>query len=139
MSTSPQAFSDSKSPRSTATSSTAERAYDHANNLVRAVDANGMVTQRSYDALGRMITSTSSRPVLDEPPDEGDGREGGGPPPPSQPPVRPETVTWSYDDPTPGKYAIGRLAAMTDPAGITTYVISVGRRGGRGHALGSVL
>jgi RHS repeat-associated protein len=38
-----------------------------------------------------------------------------------------ETVTWTYDDPTAGKYAKGRLSSMTDPTGTTTYAYD--RRG----------
>ncbi|HYR28396.1 MAG TPA: DUF6531 domain-containing protein, partial [Thermoanaerobaculia bacterium] len=81
--------------------------YDEAGNLVTSADANGMSTERTYDALGRVISTTSA--VVASP----------DPPPPA--PTRPETVTWSYDDPTAGRYGIGRLTSMIDPAGTTLY------------------
>jgi RHS repeat-associated protein len=36
-------------------------------------------------------------------------------------------VTWGYDDTTVGRYSVGRLSSMTDPAGSTSY--SYDRRG----------
>jgi RHS repeat-associated protein len=94
--------------------------YDSAGNLRRAVDANGMATDRSYDPLGRLVTAVSSA-ASPAPPDDGDGRDGETPPPPAPLPARPEVVTWVYDDPAPGRFALGRLSSMLDPAGTTVY------------------
>lgn len=70
--------------------------YDSAGNLLTSTDANGAVTQRVYDALHRALSAASTRGTT-------------------------ETVTWTYDDPAPGRFGIGRVASMTDPAGATTY------------------
>jgi YD repeat-containing protein len=60
-------------------------------------DARGVTTTRVYDALNRVTTATSTLFP------------------------KSEVVSWSYDDPTAGRFAIGRLAAMTDPSGSTAY------------------
>jgi RHS repeat-associated protein len=78
-------------------------AYDAAGNLLTTTDANGAVTTRTYDALGRVLSSSSTRSSATE------------------------TVSWTYDDATPGNFGIGRLATMTDPTGSTTYAYD--RRG----------
>jgi RHS repeat-associated protein len=78
--------------------------YDLAGNLLTTVDANAATTTRVYDALGRTSSAASSRPG-----------------------VATETVQWQYDDPTSGRFGIGRLTQMSDPAGTTTY--SYERRG----------
>jgi len=70
--------------------------YDPAGNLIATTDANGATTTRTFDAANRVVSSTSTR---------------GG--------AASETVTWIYDDPTPGNYGLGRLATMTDPTGTT--------------------
>jgi RHS repeat-associated protein len=72
-------------------------AYDSAGNLAQMTDANGATTSRVYDALSRVTTATS---VLA---------------------TKSEVVSWSYDNPTSGRFAIGRLASMTDPSGSTAY------------------
>jgi YD repeat-containing protein len=66
-------------------------------------DANGATTQRTYDAANRPLTAVSSRAS------------------------ETETVAWTYDAATAGAYGLGRLAAMDDPAGLTTYAYD--RRG----------
>ncbi len=82
----------------------AEHAYDPAGNLVSTTDARGATTTRTYDADDRPLTSSSS--LAGEPT---------------------ETVTWTYDDPTPGGFGLGRLASMSDPSGETAYAYE--RRG----------
>jgi RHS repeat-associated protein len=72
-------------------------AYDSAGNMTQMTDANGATTTRAYDALNRVTTATSTRGSNSE------------------------VVTWSYDDPTSGRFAIGRLSSMTDPSGSTAY------------------
>jgi RHS repeat-associated protein len=71
--------------------------YDAAGNLTNTTDANGAVTTRTYDALGRAFTAGSSSGSATE------------------------TVSWSYDDATTGRFGIGRPAVMSDPAGSTSY------------------
>ncbi|MDP9190151.1 MAG: RHS domain-containing protein [Acidobacteriota bacterium] len=78
-------------------------AYDGAGNLMQLTDANGATTTRLYDALDRVTTATSTLAAATE------------------------VVSWSYDDATAGRFAIGRLASMTDPSGSTAY--SYERRG----------
>lgn len=78
--------------------------YDAAGNLLSTNDANGASTTRTYDAAGRPLTATSTRT--------------GSPT---------ETITWTYDDLTAGRYAKGRLSSATDPIGSTTYAYE--RRG----------
>ena len=56
---------------------------------------------RTFDALGRVTTATSTRGLSMEP------------------------VTWSYDGTAP--FGRGRLVQMTDPAGSTSYAYD--RRG----------
>jgi RHS repeat-associated protein len=75
--------------------------YDAASNLVSTVDANGAATSKSYDALNRLVSSTSTLGSATE------------------------TVTWTYDGGVP--FGKGRLTAMSDPAGATTYAYE--RRG----------
>lgn len=72
--------------------------YDSAGNLTRTTDANGATTVRTYDVLSRVLSACSSRTGSDT-----------------------ETVTWTYDDATLGRYGIGRLASMDDPTGTTLY------------------
>ncbi|HKR62486.1 MAG TPA: RHS repeat-associated core domain-containing protein [Thermoanaerobaculia bacterium] len=82
---------------------TTKYAYDVAGDLTSVTDANDATTVRTYDSLGRPLSATSTRGTASE------------------------SVTWTYDDATAGKYGMGRLATMTDPAGTTTY--SYERRG----------
>ncbi len=77
---------------------------DPAGNVTSYTDANGATTTRTFDALNRPLTSSSSR--------SGESTE---------------STTWTYDDATSGHYGIGRLASMTDPSGNTTYAYE--RRG----------
>jgi YD repeat-containing protein len=72
--------------------------YDAAGNILTIADANGATTTRTYDLANRLLTATSTR--------SGQANE---------------TVTWGYDDATSGRYGLGRLASMIDPAGVTTY------------------
>src|ERR1051326_935179 len=78
--------------------------YDAAGDLLSTTDANGATTTRTYDAAGRMLTAVSTCTGSDT-----------------------EQVTWTYDDPSPAKFGIGRPASMTDPSGSTAYVYE--RRG----------
>jgi RHS repeat-associated protein len=78
--------------------------YDAAGNLTSTTDANGATTSRTYDAAGRILTAVSTCTGSDT-----------------------EQVTWTYDDPSPAKFGIGRLASMTDPSGSTAYAYE--RRG----------
>lgn len=71
--------------------------YDAAGNVLATTDANGARTERTWDALNRVTTSTSTL-----------GSSA-------------ETVTWSYDDSTANRFAIGRLSSMSDPAGTTAW------------------
>jgi RHS repeat-associated protein len=77
--------------------STTVYAYDSVGNLTQMTDARGVTTTRVYDAMNRVTTATSTLFP------------------------KSEVVSWSYDDPTAGRFAIGRLAAMTDPSGSTAY------------------
>jgi RHS repeat-associated protein len=72
--------------------------YDASGQLTETTDANNAVTTRTYDALGRPLTSVSARAGKST-----------------------ETITWTYDDTASGRFAIGRLASMIDPAGTTAY------------------
>jgi YD repeat-containing protein len=72
--------------------------YDDAGNLLMTTDARGATTVRTYDALGRALSATSSISGATT-----------------------ETVQWTYDDPTAGRFGLGRLTRMTDPAGATDY------------------
>jgi RHS repeat-associated protein len=74
---------------------TTSYAYDLGANLLSTTDANGATTARVYDVLGRVTSAVSSRTGMAS-----------------------ETVTWSYDT---GPFGTGRLSAMTDPSGTTTY------------------
>jgi RHS repeat-associated protein len=78
--------------------------YDAGGNLTSVTDANGATTTRTYDAAGRVLTAVSSCTGYDT-----------------------EQVAWTYDDPSPGKFGIGRVATMTDPSGSTSYAYE--RRG----------
>ncbi len=78
--------------------------HDAAGNVVSTTDARGAVTVRTWDAVGRLLTSVSTL--------------AGAPT---------ETVSQQYDDPTPGRYGLGRLARSTDPSGSTSW--SYERRG----------
>ena len=71
-------------------------AYDTAGQLLSTTDANEASTARTYDALGRVLTATSTRPG-----------------------VAAEVVTWTYDAADAGRFAVGRLSSMSDPAGST--------------------
>jgi RHS repeat-associated protein len=84
-------------------SGTTTYVYDDAGNLKQVADANGAVTVRQYDVVNRVTSATSTREQTSE------------------------IVSWSYDDATAGRFAIGRLAGMTDPAGSVQY--SYERRG----------
>jgi RHS repeat-associated protein len=76
---------------------TTSYAYDSAGNTTQMTDANGATTTRAYDSLNRITTATSTRGPASE------------------------VVSWAYDDPTAGRFAVGRLASMTDPSGSTAY------------------
>jgi RHS repeat-associated protein len=76
---------------------TTTHAYDAAGNLLQTTDANGVTTSRTYDASNRVLTAVSAR---------GD---------------QAETVAWTYDSNSAGAYGMGRLVAMEDPSGVTTY------------------
>ncbi|HEU4889004.1 MAG TPA: RHS repeat-associated core domain-containing protein, partial [Thermoanaerobaculia bacterium] len=78
--------------------------YDESGNRVLSTDANGVTTARTFDSLGRRLTATYSRP------DE-----------------TTESVSWTWDEPALGRYGIGRLTAMTDDTGTTSYAYE--RRG----------
>ena len=78
-------------------SGTTQYGYDEAGNLKSTIDANNARTDRTYDALNRMIASLSVRGTAAE------------------------AVSWAYDDPAAGRFAIGRLSSTTDPAGTATY------------------
>ncbi|HKO57511.1 MAG TPA: DUF6531 domain-containing protein, partial [Thermoanaerobaculia bacterium] len=83
--------------------------YDEAGNLLESQDANTALTRQTYDLLGRVLTLSATRSGM-----------------PS------ESVAWSYDDPAPGQYGIGRLATMTDatgPSGAPSAVYAYDRRG----------
>ena len=70
--------------------------HDDAGNRVSRTDARGAVTEWDYDALGR-VTATRY-------------------------PANPaEDVAYTYDDPAPGRYGIGRLAGVADDSGSTSY------------------
>jgi RHS repeat-associated protein len=71
--------------------------YDAGENLTVSTDANGAKTTRQYDALNRI---TRAEAVLN-------GAS--------------EVVVWRYDDTATGRFGMGRIAAMTDPAGSTEY------------------
>lgn len=73
--------------------------YDVGGNLLTTTDANGATTTRMYDALGRARNATSTRNA------------------------QTESVIWTYDAPQ----ALGRLATMSDPTGVTSYAYD--RRG----------
>lgn len=83
---------------------TTSYSYDPAGNLISTTDANGATTARAYDAVGRALTAVSSCTGADT-----------------------EQILWTYDDPAPGKFGLGRLASMTDPSGSTSYAYE--RRG----------
>jgi RHS repeat-associated protein len=68
-----------------------------AGNLTGMTDARGVTTSRVYDAMSRVISSTSTLFP------------------------KSEVISWSYDDPTASRFAIGRMASMTDPSGGTAY------------------
>jgi RHS repeat-associated protein len=89
--------------------------YDEGGNLTLTIDANGMMTRRTYDLLNRVIAATSSKLSGEAPPP---GRDEDPPPPFSSPS---ETVTWTYDDPAAGGFAIGRVSSMADPLSTTAY------------------
>jgi RHS repeat-associated protein len=69
---------------------------DLAGNRTEMTDARSIVTQYSYDALNRMTAKTF-------------------------PGNTSENVSYSYDDTTSGKFRIGRLTAITDESGSTTF------------------
>ena len=72
--------------------------YDSAGLLFRTTDANGAATTRTYDDLNRILSATSSRTG-----------------------VATEVVTWTYDESAAGRFGLGRLTSMSDPAGSTSY------------------
>jgi len=77
---------------------TTTKQCDPAGNVTSTTDANGATTARTFDALNRILSATSTRSGYTT-----------------------ETVTWTYDDATSGHFGIGRMASMTDPSGSTTY------------------
>ncbi len=90
-------------------SGTTSYQYDAAGNLTSTTDGNGVVTTRIYDPANRPSSAASARQAQYYPP------------PPS------ETVLYTYDDTTPGKYGRGRLATLTDPTGNVAFAYE--RRG----------
>jgi len=70
--------------------------YDKADNLTQKTDGRGVVTNYGYDALSRITTKTF-------------------------PAASVENVTYAYDDSTPGRHGIGRLASITDQSGSTSF------------------
>jgi RHS repeat-associated protein len=95
------------------------RAYDAAGNLTSTTDANSITTTRKYDALNRVVAQRSSASSGAAPADENNGRPGETQAPATQ--ASTESVTWTYDDATPGRFAIGRLSSTIDFAGRTVY------------------
>lgn len=85
-------------------SGTTNYSYDFAGNLTSTSDGNNATTTRTYDALNRVSGASSSRSGLTT-----------------------ESVTYTYDDATAGKYGKGRLSTMTDPTGSVAYAYD--RRG----------
>ena len=85
-------------------SGTTSYVYDAAGNVVSVTDGNGAVTSRVFDADSRILSETSTRSGL-----------------------TPETISWTYDDPTAGNYGEGRVRSITDPIGSMTYAYE--RRG----------
>lgn len=71
--------------------------YNAAGDPTSVAYSDGSSVIAAYDALDRVTTATYSK---------------------SGAPT--ETVTYTYDDPTSGHYAIGRLSKVTDPSGQTT-------------------
>ena len=70
--------------------------HDEAGNRISRTDARGAVTEWTYDALGRVTAMRY--------------------------PANPaEDVAYTYDDPAPGRYGIGRLASVADDSGSTSY------------------
>ncbi len=78
-------------------SGTTSYVYDLAGNLLSTTDANSATTTRLYDSLNRVTSAVTSRASASE------------------------SVSSTYDDPTPGNFGVGRLAAMNDPTGSTAY------------------
>jgi RHS repeat-associated protein len=78
--------------------------YDQTGNLLQSTDANGASTTRTYDVLDRVLSAMSTKSGAAS-----------------------ETVTWVFDDATPGSFGVGRLSSMTDPTGTTDYTYE--RRG----------
>ncbi len=72
--------------------------YDAAGNAVLTQMANNTATASTFDALNRTTTSVSNLNGV------------GG-----------ETVAWTYDDATPGRFGIGRIATASYPNGNTGY------------------
>ena len=70
--------------------------YDTAGRRTSRTDARGVVTNWTYDDLGRTLTM-------------------------SFPASPAENVTYTYDDPTLGLFGIGRMAAVADDSGSTSY------------------
>ena len=70
--------------------------YDPAGNLTEKTDGRSVVTQYGYDALNRITAKTF-------------------------PAASAENVAYAYDDSTPGRHGIGRLASITDQSGSTTF------------------
>lgn len=77
--------------------------YDTAGNLTTTTDARGAASTRSYDALGRAVSSSSTLGA------------------------QTENVTWTYDQAAANAFTAGRLTAMSDPSGSTSYAYE--RRG----------
>jgi RHS repeat-associated protein len=70
-------------------------AYDERGLMIRKVDGRGVETSFAYDAAGRLL----------------ERRYSDGTPP----------VTFSYDDPRPGLFGLGRLTGMADASGQSAY------------------
>lgn len=69
--------------------------YDEAGNVIWQQDARGIKTSYTYDALNRVTHITT--------------------------PNNEENIVFEYDDPTVGRFAIGRLSKVTDSSGVHEY------------------
>jgi YD repeat-containing protein len=74
--------------------------YDAAGNLTRRVDGRGVETTFTYDALNRMTARQYTAAPA-------------------------ENNAYTYDDPTPGRFGIGRLSTVSDPLGVTRYAYDI--------------
>lgn len=87
--------------------------YDEAGNRTRKIDAAGNDSRYIYDALNRPLTVTyAANPS--------------------------ENVSFTYDDATPGRYGLGRVATITDSSGTTGFNYDyLGRLQQKSYSIGS--